>query len=137
MSQIKRLTALFDEHVLGENRSSVVYRASGPNPYHSRTLNGLHLEFYYGTPDRLWTPWGEWIFADVSPSSIDLDGFMSRLTLRVHQAEVDSAIGVVGPIYAILAVDGVELPEPVLPGEREQRLDYEGTKAEWRRFYTE
>jgi len=135
VAQIKRLAAVYDEHVTDPHHSSRGHRADGVNPFYSQTLNGLYLEFYYGGPSKVWTPWGEWYFAAAQSYQTDLDGFMSRLTLREHIAQHNTAQGTIGPVYAILAIDGVELPEPVLPTDRRQYLSYEDSKAEWARFF--
>lgn len=60
---------------------------------------------------------------------------MSRLTLREHAAGQQFEWGYYGPVYAILAIDGEELPEPVLPTDKRQYLDYKIAKAEWERFF--
>lgn len=60
---------------------------------------------------------------------------MSRLTVRVHTPEQESDLGVYGPVYAILAIDGQELPEPVLKTDRTQFLDYSTASAEWQQYF--
>lgn len=135
MTQIKRLAVVYDEHVTDKYNSSQAYRAGGANPYYNQTLSGLYLEFYYGGPSKVWTPWGEWHFAAAQSYQTDLNGFMSRLTLRDHIAQHNTEQGTIGPIYAILAIDGVELPEPLLPTDRRQYLSYEDSKAEWERYF--
>lgn len=60
---------------------------------------------------------------------------MSRLTVReyAHGQQFDGVY--YGPVYAILAIDGEELPEPVLPTDKRQYLDYDTANAEWKRFF--
>lgn len=135
MKHIKHLAEVFDEFVDDPYNSSQGYRVGGANPFYSQTLNGLYLEFYYGTPSKVWTPWGYWHFAAAQSYQTDLEGFMSRLTLRDHIEEQHHEWGVYGPVYAILAIDGEELPEPVLPTDKRQYLDYDAANAEWKRFF--
>lgn len=135
MRRIKRLAEVYDEHIDDPYNSSQAYRAGGANPFYSQTLNGLYLEFYYGSPSKVWTPWGYWHFAAAQSYQTDLEGFMSRLTVREHIAEQNLEWGVYGPVYAILAIDGEELPEPVLPTDKRQYLDYDTANAEWKRFF--
>lgn len=135
MSQIKRLAELYDEYTADPYDSSQAYRAGGANPFYSQTLNGLYLEFYYGRPSKVWTPWGAWHFAAAQARRTDIGGFMSRLTLREHIAEHNTPQGTIGPVYAILAIDDVELPEPLLPASYQAYLNYEDAKAEWSRFF--
>lgn len=135
MVHIKRLATIFDEHVADKGRLSRGYRVDGANPFYNQTLNGLYLEYYYGTPSKVWTPWGEWHFAVTQLYEIKLDDFMSQLSVREHIPEHNTVQGTIGPVYAILAIDGVELPEPVLPTDKRQYLDRDVAKAEWERFF--
>lgn len=118
MRQVLQIFKAFDEELPKGVRASLTHREGGPNPYYNRTSSGLYLEFYYGHPARLWTPWGEWhISGTVSNVSGMTEeernaGFMARLTAEAHQPLTRTVMGEVGPIYKLLAVDGVLLPEP-------------------------
>jgi hypothetical protein len=136
MNYIKRIASIYDEYVDDPHNASEAYREGGANPFYSQTLNGLYLEFYYGHPSMLWTPWGQWYFGAAQSYETDLDGFMSRLKTETHIKEhYAENKGVIGPVYAILAIDDEELPEPVLPTDKRQYLKYEVAKEEWKRLY--
>ena len=108
--------------------------SGGPNPHCNQTNRGLYLELYYGQPTKLWTPWGEWHFADAN-EHIDVNALMGRLTTSEHIAEVFKLdTGVIGPVYALLAIDGIELPEPELPTDGRQCLEYKDAKEAWERL---
>lgn len=134
---LRRLAELVDEHVTpGGFNQSTGHRRGGANPYYNQTVSGLFLEFYYGTPQKIWTPWGEWHFAYVQSQQFDLEGFMSHLTTEVYAAERTSDMGVHGPVYAILAVDGEQLPTPeVLDSKVYAPMDYDTSHAEWKQFF--
>lgn len=134
MRHVKHLAQVYDEYVNDPYDTSASYRAGGVNALNNQTLNGLYLEFYYGLPSKIWTPWGYWHFAAAQAGQTDLKGFMSRLTVREHVPE-QIEWGHYGPIYAVLAVDGEELPEPILPVDKRQFLDYDTAKAEWKRYF--
>lgn len=132
---IKRLAKVYDKHVKDPWDASHAYRVGGVNPFYHQTGNGLYLEFYYGGPSKVWTPWGEWTFAAAQPYETDLEGFMSRLTVREYIAERTTDMGVFGPVYAILAINGKPLPEPERLTDRRQYLQYEDAKAQWEKFF--
>jgi hypothetical protein len=135
INQAKRIASIFDEYVKDGQNYSEGHRIGGANPFYNQTLDGLYLAFYYSTPNKIWTPWGAWHFASVQSYDMDLDGFMSRLTLREHTPGKNMEWGYQGPVYAILAVDEVELPEPVLPTDKRQYLSYEDANAEWEELF--
>lgn len=135
MHHIKQLAAIFDEYTNDPYNSSQGHRVGGVNPFYNQTINGLYLEFYYGTVSKVWTPWGHWHFAAAQSYETDLVGFMSRLTVREHIPEHNTQMGVIGPVYAVLAIDGDDLPEPVLPTDKRQYLEYEDARAQWEQFY--
>ena len=137
MRTIKRIAEVHDEYSTGKWDASNDYRAGGINPIYNQTLDGLFLEFYYSGPSKLWTPWGYWHFSATQPGQFDLEGFMSRLTLAVHREAENTRNGTVGPIYAILAVDGEALPKPMLPVDARQLLPRDVAHAEWNRYFSE
>ncbi len=142
IAQCLRIVEIFDEEVPDYAISPDGHRVSGANGFHKRTSSGLYLEWYYGSPSELWTPWGYWGF--VGSGSIAAGGrerheahcaaFMARLTTELHAPLVESEFGATGPVYKILAVDGVPLPTPgeVLPTAT--RDEYKTAKADWARF---
>lgn len=107
------------------------------NPYYNRTASGLFVEFYYGTPLYVWTPWGKWRMrmraVSASRAAIDeaVQAFMSRVHTRLHAPQTDSELGSYGPIYAVMSVDGCEpVPAPVV-GAAYVNDGYEAMIAEW------
>lgn len=84
------------------------------NPYHHQTANGLFLEFYYGSPSSLRTPWGEWHFSGSGSGSWEkiTPELLKRFGATLHEPERTSQMGVFGPVYALHKVDEVTLPEP-------------------------
>ena len=139
MAQIKRLAAVYDECVTESHDLSRAHRAGGVNPYFNQTLGGLYLEVEYTRPTCVWTPWGYWHFA-AAQGGCQTASFLSRLTLREHIAErpvvqYNTVQGTFGPLYAILAIDGAELPEPSLPLVPQQLLDGKDAMVEWERLF--
>lgn len=136
MRHAKRIAEIFDEHTNESGQqASMGHRAGGANPFYNQTLDGLYLEMYYGGVSKLWTPWGHWHFAAAQPYQVDLDAFLSRLTLETHMEEQNGGMGTIGPVYAILGIEGVELPTPQLPADKCQYLEYEVAKREWERLF--
>lgn len=56
--------------------------------------------------------------------------------MREHDPLRVTESGAYGPVYAILAIDGEELPEPKLLSSRSQFYDYREASAQWQRFYS-
>lgn len=118
MGQVLQIFKAFDEEFPKEASAGLAHREGGPNPYYNRTSSGLYLEFYYGTPSRLWTPWGQWhICGSVTRAQgVSNDeqnaGFLARLTIEVARPLKKTEMGEFGPTYKVLALDGVPLPEP-------------------------
>jgi hypothetical protein len=123
--------------------ASIVYGAPDAsvgdtvNAYFNRTASGLFVEFYYGTPLYVWTPWGKWRMRlrGVSGSRPAIDeavqAFMSRVHTKLHAPQTDSELGSYGPIYAVMSVDGCEpVPAPVV-GAAYTTDGYEAMIAEW------
>lgn len=135
MSLIKKLATVYDECTNDPYGTSEGHRKGGANPFYDQTLDGLYLQFSYDTPDKVWTPWGHWSFAAAQRYEIDLDRFMSRLTLEMHIEGKQHDWGYYGPVYAIRAIDGEEVPEGVLPTDKRQYLEYEVANAEWERLF--
>lgn len=135
MRSIKRLAEVFDECTNDPSRNSDRYRADGVNPFYNQVQTGLYLEFYYGTPSKVWTPWGYWHFGAAQPAETNIDMFMSRLTVREHAEVRHTNQGVIGPVYALLAIDGVALPEPSLLDDQRQFMSFQDANAEWNQLF--
>jgi len=114
-------------------------RAGGVNPFFKQTDNGLFLEMYYGSPNKLWTPWGQWDFGGSSSHSGSqqdqaVEAIFERVEVGVYQEERVSRMGHHGPVHTVLSVDGEHLPEPSLTDAVEKEksyLPYEVAKDEW------
>ncbi|MFZ1459105.1 MAG: hypothetical protein WAT17_04485 [Candidatus Saccharimonadales bacterium] len=142
MHLIKRIAEIYDKCSTGQFDRSAGYRKGGVSPDSNQTIAGLYLEFYYGHPSKLWTPWGDWRFGGTQSSKFNLEEFMSRLTLEVHTEGHQEWIGYIGPVYAILAVDGEPAPTPSLKATQSEYTPYEDAmsernrlKAEWERLF--
>lgn len=110
-------------------------RKDGPNPYHDRTSQGLVLEFYYGTPGKVWTPWGYYEYCGSSGgSSQEFDRltseFFVQVKTRLHKPAHSNSNGVYGPYHVVLGVDGIELPEPEKLSGFEDGF-YTASKTDW------
>lgn len=139
IAQCLRIAEIFDEEFPDSVASSEGHRAGGINSFYKKTASGLYLEFYYGYPAKIWTPWGYWKFASTSGGSrVEKQGqlrrFMSRLTADLHTALEQSKFGDYGPVYKLVAVEGVPLPRAGDVMEVVPSADYETLKAEWERL---
>ena len=79
------------------------------NPYNEQT-NGLFLEFYYGTPSSLWTPWGIWKFCgsgsgswniEAEPGKSLINKILERTGAVIFAAEQEVSMGCFGPVYGL------------------------------------
>lgn len=91
-------------------------RSESANPYYNQTANGFFLEFYYGKPSSLWTPWGKYSIKGSSSGECDKEILiiLDRLGAEVHEEGRQESIGYIGPVYSLHKIDGVDLPEPVI-----------------------
>jgi len=117
-------------HLYAEDR-----RREGPNPYHERTAQGLMLEFYYGTPNKVWTPWGYYGYCGTSGGSHEEFELLKarlfeRVKTRLFKEEEWTSNGVYGPYHVVLSVDDIELPEPSKLSGFEKGF-YDASKADW------
>ena len=97
-------------------KSSMEDRRKDPaNPYYNQTADGLFLEFYYGMPSSLWTPWGEWGFGGSGSGYWDniLPLILEQFGATLHQPLRNSSMGEFGPVYALHKVGDTPLPDPV------------------------
>lgn len=137
-----RIAEIFDEEIPGYAFGPEKSRNGGASGFEKRTTSGLYLEFYYGGPNRLWTPWGRWSFVGSGGTGAyehDLRerqraAFMSRLSTQLHSPVKSDESGDYGPVYKVLAVDGIELPPPgdMLPWASWE--DGNAASAEWIRL---
>ena len=90
-------------------------RKEPANPYYNQTADGLFLEFYYGMPSSLWTPWGEWGFGGSGSGYWDsiLPLILEQFGATLHQPLRTSSMGQFGPVYALHKVGDVSLSDPV------------------------
>ena len=107
-------------------------RNESVNPYFDQTESGLFLEFYYGHPSKVWTPWGYYGFSGSGSGRWDEETpkILERLGAILFSPEQDTKAGVIGPVYALLRVDGVQLPEPKLR-KPQNYLEYEVAMRAW------
>ena len=131
--------ALCDRNSLSSRRDE--HRADGLNAFYDRTTSGLYLEFYYGGPDKLWTPWGSWSFAycDDSRTSSQTENAVSRFMTHLD-AELliplqQNRFGAFGPIYKLHGIDSEKLPAPGDIRPPANAEEYETGNAEWARFF--
>ena len=113
-------------------------RSQDANPYYNQTESGIFLDFSYGLPHSVWTPWGECSFRGSASTSGDLerrltDGVMKRLEVTEFRPEINNEQGSFGPTYAIHKVDGVQLPDPVIR-PRNAYLGYDEADKAWDAF---
>ena len=108
------------------------------NPFYNQTQSGLFLEFYYGSPSDLWTPWGKWSFTGGGMHIGDaqqklVEAVLGKLDTTLHQPKISNRMGVIGPIYAVHGVEGIQLPEPIVRSHNAY-LPYEDAKKAWETF---
>lgn len=117
------------------------WRKDDCNPYYNQT-NGLFLEFYYGTPSSIWTPWGTWKFsgsgsgsgswnAEIEPGKSSIDKVLERTGAVIFIEEQETSMGCFGPVYSLHHVDGVQLPTPNKIS-RDKFNSHEDIKAAWK-----
>lgn len=113
-------------------------RGEDANPYYNQTETGLFLDFSYGSPHRIWTPWGEWGFVGGVGSSGNVlqqwtEGILERLDTELFRPVINNEQGSFGPTYAVHKVEGVQLPEPKIRS-RNAYLSYEAADKSWHDF---
>lgn len=140
IAQCLMIAAIFDEEFPGAALAAKAYRDGGVNGFHGRTTSGLYLEFSYGAPNKIWTPWGYWRFASGTGRHFgeerqsQMASFMARLTAELHIPLQQSEFGDYGPVYKLLAVDGVELPPPGEVMASATLDESRAARAEWARL---
>lgn len=136
---VRKIVDIFYEEVAKwdvNHLISVHFTDDGVNPFYSQTESGLFVEYYYGHPSKVWTPWGYFGFtgsvaySGTAPWDDILDSFTRRLGATLYLPEVNKRSGTYGPVYAVHTVDQINLPEPKVR-ERQNFLEYEVAKKAW------
>ena len=117
------------------NLSMDDWRGEEPNPYYDQTYQGLFLEFYYGMPNSLWTPWGKWSFGGSGSGHFDkvAGEILEKFGATLYKPLKTTKMGEFGPIYALHKVDGTAHPEPSAR-EHSDYISWEEAKAIWARL---
>lgn len=118
-------------------------RANDPaNSFYNRTASGLYVEWYYGTPSEIWTPWGKWHLKGGASYSGNADKrvnerFMKRVELREHMPVKHTREGIFGPVYAVVAIDGKPVPEARVIAQSYFPDGYQENRDLWMRLTAE
>lgn len=136
---VRRVSDIFFEEIRKADKEGKIHASfgdEGVNPFYDQTNSGLFLEYYYGHPSKVWTPWGYWQFvwgmsySSDAPWDSILSNVLQRLGATEFMPEQNLSYGTVGPVYAIHRVEDMELPEPKVR-ERQNYLEYEVVKKAW------
>lgn len=128
-SQLLRISEIMRDYIEegSDEEESVQDRI---NPYYNQTHRGFFLEDYYGTPNCLHTPWGEYSLRQGARFTGNHEEFLERLGAKICKPEVNNGQGTFGPVYRIHKIDDEELPSPVeRPGSVYK--DYEEVHRDW------
>lgn len=137
---VRKVSDIFFEEVHTAQEAGADLHVSfcndGANPFYSQTASGLFVEYYYGHPSKVWTPWGYWHFVSHvgysgNPWPSILERVLERLGATEYIAERSEEWGVYGPVYALSKVDDIELPEPTVR-ERQNYLEYSVANQAWK-----
>ncbi len=103
------------------------------DPFRGQTASGFFLEFYYGIPKDLWTPWGKVSVVGMAVGNWDgvAEMLIERFGATLHIPA--TAGGVFGPVYALHKLNGSDFPEPI-ELDREEFTWHEDVTAAWRRL---
>ena len=136
---VRKIADIFFEEIERfdkENLISIEKRDDGVNPFYNQTESGLFVEYYYGHPSKIWTPWGYFQFTGSvsyrgdAPWKEILEAFLQRLGATLFIPEQRKSYGMVGPVYAIHKVDDLDLPESKVR-ENQNFLEYNVSKKAW------
>lgn len=142
-AQIQDIIKMFFEIVKRidvDKKISVSRRNDDVNPYYDQTERGLFLEYYYGHPHKLWTPWGSLSFtasvgySSDAPWEAILSEYLQRLGAEVYLPEVNTRMGTYGPVYQIHKVDEVVLPTPIRRPTSQDFIPYKTVEETWARM---
>lgn len=109
------------------------HKDSDVNPLYRQTASGLFLELNFETPNKLWTPWGEWKCWGTSTGNWKdtITPILERLRAVIHlEMDESQRYGDFGPVYAITMVDGILLP-PALERPRSKYLPEDVVESAW------
>lgn len=118
IGQCLKIADIFDSAVTGPVDHRLTRQAEGFNAVYDRTTSGLYLQFSYGTPSKLWTPWGHWHFGRSVGARTGIEQgriasvFMSHLDAELLVPLQQNRFGAFGPVYKLHGVDGDKLPAP-------------------------
>lgn len=137
-SQAIRVNEIMEGYETGGSRKTISIQDLN-NPYYRQTHRGFFLEYYYGSPAYLHTPWGELrLGREAGRFTGDLDEFLGRLGATLYKPEVNNNQGTFGPVYAVHKIDDVELPDPI-ERPRDAYKEYKEVRAVWdelsRKYY--
>jgi hypothetical protein len=103
--------------------------------------SGLLMEFYYGRPSRVLTPWGRMhLWRDGRHSGgnpmLAYRVLLASLGATLEIPEFQNRMGCFGPWYALRSVEGRPLPPAVRPDDVPfvSHEDYQRAKALWGRL---
>ncbi|NTW29671.1 MAG: hypothetical protein HGA33_00140 [Candidatus Moranbacteria bacterium] len=99
------------------------------NPYYSQTTGGLFFEMSGGIPQSIWTPWGKWSCwgRGCRYDSQSITAFLTAIgEVHLYQERIRTT----GPIYQIIRVGSIVLPEPLLRNSG-SCIGYEEAKRQW------
>lgn len=135
MRIVDRIFALIQKVKDGGADIGMFRRNDGANPFFSQTSSGLMLEFYYGAPSAILTPWGKFQFSGGSHHcgrGFDdvADLIRTELAAEVFMPLRSSSMGEHGPIWSIGKIDEVKLPAAALQNAKDF-MSYERAKDEW------
>lgn len=140
IGQCLRIADIFDTAFSQDASNSEKYRAQGLNAFYDRTTSGLYLEFYYGYPARLWTPWGYWRFGQIFGARTGIEegrmatAFMAHLDAELLIPLQQNRFGAFGPVYKLHGIDGDKLPPPGEIRPPAPTEEHKAAEAEWATF---
>lgn len=115
-------------------------RNESSNPFYNQTMQGLFLEFSYGLPSSIYTPWGKWRFRGSACLCGDTTAFnedvIERLGATQFQAHENNSMGSFGPVYEIHRIEDYELPPPSMKS-RGEYTSYEKCCELWGKLVKE
>lgn len=119
-TQARRIGDIVFEYVEGEPGQGGIWmrnnRDQEPNPCLCQTLRGFFLEITLGSPNILWTPWGQYVFGGGGTRwpKEPVNEILDRLRADMYKrTSFNETTGIASPIYAVHEVDGILLPNPI------------------------
>jgi hypothetical protein len=92
------------------------------------------VEFYYGMPNKIHTPWGYYMYGGSGGGDFDqvTKELLQFVNAKLLKAGEQVSMGYVGPFYIVQSVDGIDLPEPSTLSGFEEGF-YDAAKDDWAR----